>query len=731
MATTKHTFIDIFNTEFMVNEDAVQLKKIIIPIIQRDYAQGRRDEESGRVRTRFLKSLYEAITEIPITLDFVYGDIDENGVMTPLDGQQRLTTLFLLHWYAAKRGNVKVEDYEFLKNFSYETRYSARDFCSYLIDFEPSFLMAVSKEIMDQSWFPLDWNKDSTIASMLTMLDAIQAKFAEVDGLWEKLNEGAISFYFLPIKDMGLTDELYIKMNSRGKPLTTFEHFKAELEHEIKKIDDEICKRVMKKIDIDWTDMLWRYRGSDNVIDDEFLRYLRFICDIICYKNGGTMQGRRLTEFDLIDEYFAAKNEKAEENILLMERFFDVWCIDNLKEQPSSFITRFISTGHAPGKIMFENKPDLFDDCIRNYADVYGGRNRAFPLNRIILLYAVVVYLLNKDSISEEEFARRFRVIHNLTRNSEDEISDSTQRSSGNRMPAILRQVDSIILNGVVDDKIENNFNVYQLSEEAEKLEWVTNNQEYEEVLFELEDHELLFGRVGIVGLDNPEYFRKFIDLFMCKKDAIDCALLVMRDYTQKDSVYWRYQIGSSALTKAWSNLFHNGAAGGMENTKIALHDLLELDEEYSEQMLYQIAANYLKECEEERAFDWRYYYVKYSDAFRPGRYGKIYWENKVDAPYELVILYAELYLSQNSYQPFLKLIDESALSRDGLGKYLIVGDYRIECVNDGFYLRNMNDNTVVETLKISQNEAGIDTENRVEKANDWYREIKKKCVSV
>lgn len=727
MATTKHTFIDIFNTGFTVGEETVQLKKIIIPIIQRDYAQGRRDEESSRVRTRFLKSLYEAVTETPITLDFVYGDIDENGVMTPLDGQQRLTTLFLLHWYAAKRANVEAGEYKFLKNFSYETRYSARDFCSYLIDFKPSFSESVSKEIMDQSWFPLDWNKDSTIAAMLTMLDAIQVKFAEIDALWEKLKEDAISFYFLPIKDMGLTDELYIKMNSRGKPLTTFEHFKAELEHEIKQVDDEICKRILRKIDIDWTDLLWSYRGSDNVIDDEFLRYLRFICDIICYKSGGTMQGRRLTEFDLLDEYFAAKNEKAKENILLMESFFDVWCISNLKEQPSSFIMRFISTKHEPGKIMFENKPDLFDDCIRNYADVYGGRNRAFPLNRIILLYAIVVYLLNRDSISEEEFARRFRVIHNLTRNSDDEISDSIQRSSGNRMPAILKQVDSIIINGVVDNNIENNFNVYQLSEEAEKLVWVANNQEYSEALFELEDHELLFGQVGIVGLDNPDYFEKFQKLFACKKDAIDCALLMKGDFAQKDRNGWRYQMGSSYVPKAWVNLFHNGAATGIENTKTALHKLLEVNETYSDDMLYQIKDDYIKECEEKSEFDWRYYYVKYPKAFRPGRYGKIRWENKEEAPYELLILYAELYLSQNSYQPFLKLIDESALSRDEMGQYLIVGDYRIECANDGFYLRNMNVDEVVEALEISQNEAGIDTENRVEKSIDWYKKLKKK----
>ena len=57
----------------------------------------------ARVRERFIEALYKAVTENPITLDFVYGDIDKEGNMTPLDGQQRLTTLFLLHWYAAKK----------------------------------------------------------------------------------------------------------------------------------------------------------------------------------------------------------------------------------------------------------------------------------------------------------------------------------------------------------------------------------------------------------------------------------------------------------------------------------------------------------------------------------------------------------------------------------------------------------------------------------------------------
>lgn len=725
MATEMHTFLDIFNTDFKVGEENVRLKKIIIPIIQRDYAQGRKDLESTRVRQRFLDSLYCAVTSAPITLDFVYGDIDSNGIMTPLDGQQRLTTLFLLHWFAAKKEYIEMDEYEFLRNFSYETRYSARDFCGYLIDFQPDFKTAISVEIMDQAWFPLDWKKDSTISAMLVMLDSIQNKFTEIEDLWNKLKNHVINFYFLPIRDMGLTDELYIKMNSRGKPLTVFEHFKAELEHELKQIDQEICKRIMRKIDIDWTDMLWSYRGEDNVIDDEFLRYLRFVCDIICYKNGGTMQGRRPSEFDLLDDYFSCKAENAKENILLLEQFFDVWCVENLGESPSDFLNRFISTEHENGKILFENKPDLFDDCLRNYADVYGGRNRAFPLNRIILLYAIVVYLLNKNDISTEAFARRLRVVHNLTRNSNDEISDSEQRTSGNRMPAILRQVDSIIIYGEIDDKIDNNFNPYQLKEESEKIAWAKEYPGYADSLYELEDHELLYGQIAVVGLEHPERFKRFAELFKCNRDAVDCALLMMCDYTQRDRNGWRYQIGSRYILKAWTNLFHMGAASGFENTKEAMGNLLSIDEPFSDEMLYQIKADYIAECEKTSLFDWRYYYVKYQPAFRMGRYGKIHWANKEQAPYEMLMLYSELYLSQNAYQPFLKLIDESALSRDEMGQYLIKGDYWIECANDGFYLHNMSDNEVVDFLEIKQNEAGIDIENRVEKSIHWYEKIK------
>ena len=173
MNTRLYSFMDIFQLPIENEQECVQLKKIVIPIIQRDYAQGRIGTDVNRVRKRFLEALYRAVTEKPITLDFVYGDIDAEGNMIPLDGQQRLTTLFLLHWYAAQKEHIPEGEYAFLRNFSYETRYSARHFCKELVDYTPDLAGRLSEEIINQAWFPLDWQRDPTISSMLVMLDAI------------------------------------------------------------------------------------------------------------------------------------------------------------------------------------------------------------------------------------------------------------------------------------------------------------------------------------------------------------------------------------------------------------------------------------------------------------------------------------------------------------------------------------------------------------------------------
>ena len=53
-------------------------------------------------------------------------------------------------------------------------------------------------------------------------------------GAAHRCESPAVSFYLLPLDDMDSDEDLYIKMNSRGKPLTQFENFKAHFEQDIK-----------------------------------------------------------------------------------------------------------------------------------------------------------------------------------------------------------------------------------------------------------------------------------------------------------------------------------------------------------------------------------------------------------------------------------------------------------------------------------------------------------------
>lgn len=726
MATTLHSFMDIFDTKFEDGAGSIQVQKIIIPIIQRDYAQGRDNPDVARVRERFIEALYKAVTENPITLDFVYGDIDKEGNMTPLDGQQRLTTLFLLHWYAAKKGNVSKDDYDFLEKFSYETRYSARNFCHKLVNYNPEFKKdSLSEEIIDQAWFPLDWKNDPTISSMLRMLDAIHNRFKDVTDLWNKLKERCITFYFLPIKDMGLTDELYIKMNSRGKPLTLFEHFKAELEREIRNIDDELANKIMRKIDIDWTDLLWKYRNSntgsldDNIIDDEFLRYFRFICDVIYYRKEIPIGNRGKEVFELLDLYSSSKSEDAEENIKTLERFFDCWLNIRDYSDPKDFLSSFMANTHEDGKILVKSGSDLniFKDCLHTYPE-----RAKFPLNRFVLLYAITTYLQNLDKVTESDFKRRIRIVNNLIQNSRDEISDRQDR---NRMPAILKQTEAIILTGVTNDDIGPSFNAHQIEEEQEKIDYLELNPNMASVMFELEDHDLLKGQISIVGIDpdNPDnldnldnlhhYTKRFKSLFECDKEKVDCAMMAIGNYGQMEGNKRRYQYGTkSNRSDAWENLFHRSSNLGFEETSKILISLLDKYEEFSDEILEKIAKDYLEECKGEYPF--RYYYIKY-DEYRPNSYGKM-WNDDADRnPYMFRVMQTETRLSEYSYYPALKAASDSHLSKEHYGDRLIFGDEYITCTKDSYVRRKSDDpNSEPIIIKIKQNAKGIDTEDRI-----------------
>lgn len=719
--TNSYSFKEMFESSFSIDDKNIKISKIVIPIIQRDYAQGRKDPEIRRVRQRFLGALYDAITIKPITLDFVYGDIDDEGILTPLDGQQRLTTLFLLYWYAAKKENIDIEDYKFLNKFSYRTRYSARDFCEKLVSFKPLFTKkTLSEEITNQFWFPWEWKKDPTISSMLVMLDDIRDKFSDINDIWNKL-DSSIQFYFLPIHDMGLTDELYIKMNSRGKPLTLFENFKAELEYELKENDKIDYSLVNSKIDKEWTELLWQFKDEYNSIDNSFLHYFRFICDVICYKNGDNPLGRDLDEIELIKEYFSSEDSNLENNVNLLISYFDCWNNISKKTGINNFFNKYISYEHENGKILMEKRYDinLFDDILKNYGKMVGNTNRRqFPLPRFVLFYAFLTYCINIDKIDEKDFKRRIRIINNLINNSVYEIST---RAAGNRIPGILKQVDSIIINGIIDNTLDINFNLKQLNEEKEKLIWTSENPLLENKLFEIEDHKLLYGQISVIGLENYNLFDRFVNLFECSYDKIGMALLTIDNYALNENS-WRYQLGSIDES-SYINLFHS-ASKRFSKLKETLYKLLSMTDNFNDNFLDKLVDDYIKECEEKSLYDFRYYYLKYSE-FRPNRFGKYCFNDIENKQYELDVIWSQSNLSENAYNPFLKAIDiNNKLSRADFGRKIIDKDKYIVSDNNGFIIYSLENNEIVERILINQDENGIDIENRIEKMKNNFMQI-------
>ncbi|WP_168386053.1 DUF262 domain-containing protein [Erwinia amylovora] len=119
-----------------------EVSNVEIPIIQRDYAQGR--EEAWEIRNQFLHSISQALTApvdaLPLDLDFIYGNLgaEESPTLSVLDGQQRLTTLFLLHWYLANKESKYADfserfTYQGKSRFTYQTRTAATEFFHALV----------------------------------------------------------------------------------------------------------------------------------------------------------------------------------------------------------------------------------------------------------------------------------------------------------------------------------------------------------------------------------------------------------------------------------------------------------------------------------------------------------------------------------------------------------------------------------------------------------------------
>ncbi|MDV6327418.1 DUF262 domain-containing protein [Idiomarina sp. Sol25] len=494
------------------------VEAIEIPILQRDYAQGRKEE--GEVRTLFLNSLYQALnnkddSRQPLDLDFVYGNFEEgqSKAFSVLDGQQRLTTLFLLHWYLAiQHGHIAEFRERFVTDeqrsrFTYKTRPSTTEFFDALTSKDIEISNAtISKQIKNSQWFYLSWQQDPTVQACLNMLDAIQALFSQSDvNLYERITnttEPYITFQFLDLRSFGLSDELYIKMNARGKPLTIFENFKAKLEQKIKSFESDWPEYTLPfqdsasgynyfihKIDTDWADLFWPYRNVcsiDDTFDDELMNFIRLV---IAYQYLVNHKDSPIVLHVNSDEFFG-RNGRLEP--LTLSQYEELECLNK------EFIIRLISF------LDLIYRGGLVENKINSYLDTdYYNEHKTFKnvlsndasYDDKLRFYAFYSYVAK--SSTNKELTEWLRVIFNLTENTIINTADEFNKA----LFAIdnLCQHDSPILETLANNVEISGFTGAQIVEEKIKAHLLLRSSEWRVVITSAEQHSFLKGQIGCI----------------------------------------------------------------------------------------------------------------------------------------------------------------------------------------------------------------------------------------
>ncbi len=517
--------------------------KLVIPIIQRDYAQGRMNEDTREVRNDFLDALYTYLDENKPNrdLDFVYGtlqrgeDDNERVHFIPLDGQQRLTTLFLLHWFLYQISeNIELKEIfkkQLLEGgksqFTYETRQSSIDFCDALIkssvdinnlltvkDSKNNDVSSLSATIKNEHWYYRIWNNDPTIQSMLVMLDAIHQKFYGKADFFARLmdeDNPIITFIFMDLKEYKLTDDLYIKMNSRGKPLTKFENFKAKFEQYIKDLlsanpglrkrkyilsyastqqEVDLYRYFSYNIDTKWTTLFWQYckNGKEKYLDNYIENFIRVILTSF-YASKVELAPKATSDYTL-DMLMSTENDlrsltfsKYESTTALSEEAV-LALVDSLDAMynGNETIKHYVSDDYR----FYFDEDAIFKKVIENN----------LSRNERIQFYAYIQYLIvNKDDYSGiDEWVR---IIHNVSHPDNSIIDGNNDMVRGIRSVASLLPYANRIIDYLKSHTITG-FATHQCMEECIKAQLV-GRKAWKSCIEDTEKHSYFNGQIGFI----------------------------------------------------------------------------------------------------------------------------------------------------------------------------------------------------------------------------------------
>lgn len=534
--------------------------KIQVPYYQRDYAQGRID--NGRIdniRKVFVEEMYGAIMGFnnkECHLGLVFGSYDENEkVFIAVDGQQRLTTVFLLHWYVAWREN-KLNDYkEKLLNFSWDTRSYSSQFVELLFKIRPSG--NVIDSIKTNSTYFSVWENDPTVKGMLTMLEEIEKQYPNDILLCSQLfsNDCKIKYDILKL-EKDSDGKTYLKMNSRGRSLTTFELFKS-------KLLDKYKPNFGHKFDNEWLSFMIKISATrDSKSADPDIPFMNFINEYTYTY----LQLKLKSGSDIANNYkeftdAKKKGELTDVPFISFDKYngaFEGDCLEYFEKSLDWICQNYENIKLIDNKIRFSDSRFFIDAIIKDNNPNFTHRAKLFA----VFKYAE---LTGYDQIDTELYEKWTRVFRNLVAN-----TDIDGSNIGGICKAI-NKIDNSDIYGYLSNGGEiSAFTKDQVEEEIAKAKQILNGaprsdgKSWEEIIIEAENYAFFRGVIRFLFTQNKigddfdtkwinaqEYFDK--DGVKDGKEKFKSNALLMKSLLAncdnfREKIWWHFEFSNDAI---------------------------------------------------------------------------------------------------------------------------------------------------------------------------------------
>lgn len=280
-------------------------EKIVIPDLQRDYCWG----TTGTLVEDFMASLIDHFTHLPkenLLMGLIYGYYEQERPYLQLcDGQQRLTTLYLLIGLICRlTGEDKFQDLLISKfelneddkepRLLYAIRDSSLYFmsdlvCNYFISQEKCDGLP-SDFIKKQAWWFSEYNSDPTICSILASLDKMKSVLSSVfmtdENFFDKNSLVDFGSYVISMLDFIYHDmvtrtegeETFVIINTTGEPLSATENLKPIV------VTHQSTADAWKKNSEIWEHIdnyFWLHRDSSQDTSDSSMKeFLRLVAGV-------------------------------------------------------------------------------------------------------------------------------------------------------------------------------------------------------------------------------------------------------------------------------------------------------------------------------------------------------------------------------------------------------------------------------------------------------------------